>query len=100
MGVLNTNRNREPRRQMHPIEGPFDGGEPGDHSSVLWGHAIASTLHQPGELSFFSPHEVHVDRRADANIPHLPLTIGCDHPPLARVDEREHWSARSSVGAL
>src|ERR1700733_1326679 len=31
IGVLNTNTNREPGRQMHPIEGPFDVGQSGDH---------------------------------------------------------------------
>src|ERR1700731_2024651 len=85
---------------MHPIEGPFDIGKSSDHASVLRKHAIPNTLHQPAELSLWVSHEVHIDRRADANVLHLPLTIVCDHPPLAGVDEREHWSARSSVRAL
>src|ERR1700722_16586141 len=100
IGVLNTNTNREPRRQMHPIEGPFDVGQSGDHASVLREHAIPNTLHHPGEPFLWMSHEVHIDERADADAPHFRLTIVRDNPPLASVDEREHRSARSGVGAL
>src|ERR1700680_866992 len=30
IGVLNTNADREPRREMHPVEGPLGIGESGD----------------------------------------------------------------------
>src|ERR1700733_1389396 len=82
---------------MYPIEGPFDIGKAGDNASVLGEHAIPNTLDQPAELSLWMSHEVHIDRCADADVLHLPLAIVCDDPPLASVDEREHWSARSSV---
>src|ERR1700692_1302545 len=100
IGVLNTNANREPRREMHPVEGPFDIGESGDYAAILGEHAIPDTLHQPSELSFWMPHEVNFDRRADAYVFHFPLTIVCDDPPFTGIDEREHRSARSRVGAL
>src|ERR1700679_2985664 len=44
-------------------------------------------------------HEVDIDGGADTDILNLTLTIVCDDPPLASVDEGEHWGARSSVGA-
>src|SRR5579863_2351591 len=85
---------------MHPIEGPVDIGESGNHTSVLRKNTVPNTLHQPSELSLWMSHEVHIDRRADANSLHLTLTIVGNHPPLASIDEREHRSARSRVGSL
>src|SRR3984957_16795855 len=85
---------------MHPIEGPFDVGKSGDHASVLREHAIPNTVPPPGEPFLWMTHEVHIDGRADADVPHFCLTIVRDNPPLASVDEREHRSTRSGVGAL
>ena len=59
----------------------------------------ANTLHYPTELSLWMSHEVDIDRGADTNILDLALTIVCDDPTIASVDQGEHWGARSGVEA-
>src|SRR5580658_6796621 len=44
-------------------------------------------------------HEVDIDGGSDTNILNLTLTIVCDDPPLASVNEGKHWGAWASFGA-
>src|SRR5512140_3214468 len=75
IGILHVDAYGEPCRQMNPVEGALDIGQPGGHAPILREDTKACAFDDAVELAIGMPHQINVDMHAVTDVADVGLSV-------------------------